>query len=372
MSEDELEPVEADPVEADPVAEEAGEAVGAASAGVAEVAEATALSDRDGQRLISTQTVQHDYLTLNGKVARETITVDGTVTTVMDFIYDESGRPFALKYSDDGGESFDTYYYVLNLQGDVVKLVWYIPGFEYKAVATYTYDAWGNVLTATGELAEINPLRYRGYYFDSETGFYYIKSRYYDPVQHRYLNADTVFDYDVGFPGYNLYAYCGNSPVFRIDVNGRDSEPADDHEELLNNAVVDNAAPSPPTPGFEGGYGGGGSCSGAAPTVEEDEDLRDVNDYIKAKNARNTNTRSGSRQSATSGPSAPVQISKKKLKFVDVHSLKEGFVGRNGASWDLFKDTSNNSAIWLGDKPRKVWIDTGFYLDKLETLFPLE
>ena len=157
MSEDELEPVEADPVEADPVAEEAGEAVGAASAGVAEVAEATALSDRDGQRLISTQTVQHDYLTLNGKVARETITVDGTVTTVMDFIYDESGRPFALKYSDDGGESFDTYYYVLNLQGDVVKLVWYIPGFEYEVVASYTYDAWGNILTSTGTLARSIP-----------------------------------------------------------------------------------------------------------------------------------------------------------------------------------------------------------------------
>ena len=228
--------------------------------------------------------MQHEYLTLNGKVARETIAVDGTVTTVMDFIYDESGRPFALKYSDNGGKSFDTYYYVLNLQGDVVKLVWYIPGFEYEAVATYTYDAWGNILTATGDLAEINPLRYRGYYYDSETGFYYLQSRYYDPVQHRYLNADTVFDYDVGFPGYNLYAYCGNSPVFRIDVNGRDSEPADDHEQILTNSTLGG--------GGNGGFtGGSGGCSGAAPAVDTlDEERRDVDDYIQAKNSTNTTT----------------------------------------------------------------------------------
>ena len=69
-----------------------------------------------------TQTVTHEYLTLNGKVARETIRTNNTLTGVLDFIYDESGKPFALKYSTNG-TSFQTYYYVLNLQGDVVKLV---------------------------------------------------------------------------------------------------------------------------------------------------------------------------------------------------------------------------------------------------------
>ena len=220
MSEGEEEPMEADaePMEADPVAEEAGEAVSAASTGTAATA---ALSDRDGQQLVSTQTVQHEYLTLNGKVARETIAVDGAVTTVMDFIYDESGRPFALKYSDDGGKSFDTYYYVLNLQGDVVKLVWYIPGFEYEAVATYTYDAWGNILSATGELAEINPLRYRGYYYDTETGFYYLQSRYYDPANRRFINADGYASTGQGFAGHNMFAYCGNNPIMCADHNGQ-------------------------------------------------------------------------------------------------------------------------------------------------------
>lgn len=64
----------------------------------------------------------------------------------MDFIYDESGKPFALNYSTDGGASFNTYYYVLNLQGDVVMLVEVLADangiWSYLEVANYTYDAW--------------------------------------------------------------------------------------------------------------------------------------------------------------------------------------------------------------------------------------
>ena len=118
-----------------------------------------------GTHVTGTQTVTHEYLTLNGKVARETIRTNNTLTAVLDFIYDESGRPFALKYSTDG-TSFETYYYVLNLQGDVVKLIQESGG----VVARYTYDAWGNILDSGGNLAAINPLRYRGYYYDNETG----------------------------------------------------------------------------------------------------------------------------------------------------------------------------------------------------------
>ena len=114
-----------------------------------------------GTHVTGTQTVTHEYLTLNGKVARETIKTNNSLTAVLDFVYDESGKPFALKYSTDGA-TFDTYYYVLNLQGDVVKLIHYIPGFEYESVATYEYDAWGNIVSSSGRLAEINPLRYRG------------------------------------------------------------------------------------------------------------------------------------------------------------------------------------------------------------------
>ena len=172
-----------------------------------------------GTHVTGTQTVTHEYLTLNGKVARETIKTNNSLTTVLDFIYDESGKPFALKYSTNG-TSFQTYYYVLNLQGDVVELIHYIPGFEYESVATYEYDAWGNIVSSSGRLAEINPLRYRGYYYDSETGFYYLQSRYYDPANRRFINADGLISFDCGFSGLNMYSYCGNCPVACSDPNG--------------------------------------------------------------------------------------------------------------------------------------------------------
>ena len=171
-----------------------------------------------GIHVTGTQTVTHEYLTLSGKVARETIKTDNSLTAVLDFVYDDAGRPFALKYSTDG-TSFKTYYYVLNLQGDVVKLIHYIPGFEYESVATYEYDAWGNV-SSSGRLAEINPLRYRGYYYDNETGFYYLQSRYYDPANRRFINADGLISSNWSFSGLNMFAYCENDPVGRSDPSG--------------------------------------------------------------------------------------------------------------------------------------------------------
>ena len=169
-----------------------------------------------GMHVTGTQTVTHEYLTLNGKVARETIRTNNTLTAVLDFIYDESGRPFALKYSTDG-TSFQTYYYVLNLQGDVVKLI-QTNGY---VVAHYTYDAWGNILDSGGNLAEINPLRYRGYYYDNETGFYYLQSRYYDPANRRFINADVYSSTDSSDAvSCNMFAYCGNNPVINWDPEG--------------------------------------------------------------------------------------------------------------------------------------------------------
>ena len=172
-----------------------------------------------GMHVTGTQTVTHEYLTLNGKVARETIKTNNSLTAVLDFVYDESGKPFALKYSTNG-TSFQTYYYVLNLQGDVVKLIHYIPGFEYESVATYEYDAWGNILSSSGKLAEINPLRYRGYYYDNETGFYYLQSRYYNPAIHRWINSDSLIGQAENIQGTNLFSYCFNNPVNMTDSTG--------------------------------------------------------------------------------------------------------------------------------------------------------
>ena len=182
------------------------------------VAAEPGLSESDWT-LASTETVTHEYLTQSGKVARETIRQDvgGTVlsTKTLDFFYDDSGRPFAFNYSVDGSD-FETYYYILNLQGDVVQII------DANGVmqAEYIYSPWGEIISAEGDLAEINPLRYRGYYYDSETGFYYLQSRYYDPTNRRFINADSYASTGQGFLGVNMFAYCNNLPVILHDSNG--------------------------------------------------------------------------------------------------------------------------------------------------------
>ena len=108
------------------------------------------------------------------------------------------------------------YYYVTNLQGDVTNVL----DASGNTVANYTYNAWGKVLTATGSMSSINPIRYRGYYFDTETGLYYLKSRYYDPELARFVNADSIVSTGQSFSGCNTFAYCGNNPVIRIDFGG--------------------------------------------------------------------------------------------------------------------------------------------------------
>ena len=99
-------------------------------------------------------------------------------------------------------------------------------------VAKYEYDAWGNVTVTDAEgkeetsaefIGNKNPIRYRGYYYDAETGFYYLQTRYYDPEICRFINAD---DYELiatlaEIPGQlNLYAYCNNNPVMLTDETG--------------------------------------------------------------------------------------------------------------------------------------------------------
>ena len=87
------------------------------------------------------------------------------------------------------------------------------------------YDAWGNVLSITGlyadTLGQNNPIRYRGYYQDFETGFYYLQSRYYDPAIRRFINADNAIS-GIGENalGYNMFVYCMNNPVNLSDSTG--------------------------------------------------------------------------------------------------------------------------------------------------------
>ncbi len=162
--------------------------------------------DMDGIRDSKTvDGVSYHYVTQNGKVVRQT-----WGNNTLDIIYDTNGNPYSFRYNNA------YYVYVLNLQGDVIRIV----NTNGATVAEYQYDAWGNVLEATGALASINPIRYRGYYYDTETGFYYLQSRYYDPSIGRFINADCYASTGQGFLGYNMFAYCGNNPVTQHDPSG--------------------------------------------------------------------------------------------------------------------------------------------------------
>ena len=124
-------------------------------------------------------------------------------------------NPYSLTYTN-GTASPATYYYVTNLQGDVTYLI----NSSGTMVASYSYDPYGQIQQTTGSMAEINPLRYRGYYYDADTEFYYLQSRYYDATICRFINADSYSSTGQGIIGYNMFAYCGNNPVSRNDEDG--------------------------------------------------------------------------------------------------------------------------------------------------------
>ena len=153
----------------------------------------------------------YTYTTLSGKVMRQT----WGDNNALEFVYDDGNQPFAVIYKH--GQTTELYYYVLNAQGDVAAIL----NSSGKLAASYDYDAWGNCTvydSSDAAIGDLNPLRYRGYYYDAETGFYYLQSRYYDPAICRFINADGLFT--DGFIGANLFAYCANNPVNTVDPTG--------------------------------------------------------------------------------------------------------------------------------------------------------
>ena len=146
---------------------------------------------------------------LNGSTILTQITGDDR----LDFLYDDAGSLLGLKWN---GQS---YYYVKNLQGDIIGIL----DSDGSEVVSYKYDVWGKELHVGGAKAStlgvLNPFRYRGYYYDTESGLYYLNSRYYDPETGRFINADELIDTREP-QGYNLFQYCGNNPVNRMDSAG--------------------------------------------------------------------------------------------------------------------------------------------------------
>ena len=162
----------------------------------------------------------------NGDGTREskeylTFTYDSTGRLIkqsdgLEFIYDNSGV-IGVKYNNA------QYFYRRDCQGNIIALI----DSSGNVVVEYKYDAWGNHEATVADetyvaLAEINPFRYRGYYYDEETGLYYLQTRYYDPEVGRFISRDSIEYADPEtICGLNLYAYCGNNPVMATDPTGR-------------------------------------------------------------------------------------------------------------------------------------------------------
>ena len=179
----------------------------------------------DGQRVSKTVTQTDGTVTVteffyNGSILAGQKTGNNTLV----FMYDNNGDIFGVVYN--GAE----YYYIKNAQNDVVAIV----DSNKNVIAEYQYDAWGRIVSVTDvegndisaqkdHIGNVNPIRYRSYYFDSETYFYYLNTRYYSPEMCRFLNADdtdTLLCSPNELTDKNLFAYCDNNPVMRVDHGG--------------------------------------------------------------------------------------------------------------------------------------------------------
>ncbi len=177
--------------------------------------------DDSGMRVSKTVNGEkHTYQYVDGKLMYER---RGDKSFI--YYYDGSSTPYAVRYRSSESSTGAIYYYERNWRGDVTGL-YTSSGVKH---ASYEYDVWGNVtsitdangneVTGSTKIAILNPFRYRGYYYDTDMGLYYLQSRYYDAVTHRFVNADSLLDQSFVL-GYNLFAYCFNNPVNYSDATG--------------------------------------------------------------------------------------------------------------------------------------------------------
>ena len=154
-------------------------------------------------------------VTTNYVLEGDTVVKETNGTDTLWYYYDAAGDIISLELNGTA------YFYVKNMQGDIIA----ITNASGTKVVEYTYDSWGKLISISGSLASTvgvkNPYRYRGYRYDTETGHYYINTRYYDPEIGRFINADGYIQTPNGdTTSTNMFAYCGNNPVDRYDPNG--------------------------------------------------------------------------------------------------------------------------------------------------------
>ena len=200
-----------------------------------------------------------------------------TDTETIVYIYDAKGSPIGFRYRANtyADGVWDTYWYDKNPFGDIVS-IYSSSGVK---LVNYVYDAWGaaTVTYSNGgasTTAVKNNLTYRGYYYDDDLGMYYLQSRYYDPVVCRFINADAYVSTGQGILGCNMFAYCGNNPVMRIDPDGEtwenvifdgEKDPLDDPENFAGGGGSGNGSSVSSNVGNSGvGSASGGNSSGSS------------------------------------------------------------------------------------------------------------
>lgn len=144
-----------------------------------------------------------------------------TGSDTISYIYDENGNVIGLK------DKYEyPYYYLKNAQNDIIGIL----DGRLNQVVTYKYDSWGNTIsiedangnqiTDTNHIGIMNPYRYKSYRYDTETGLYYLQSRYYNPEWGRFINFDNYAGRIGEIFSHNGYVYCKNNPINLIDENG--------------------------------------------------------------------------------------------------------------------------------------------------------
>lgn len=164
---------------------------------------------------------QTDFFYNNNILIGETIKdlTTGKITQIHEFLYDNNGLPLGFiqtEIKDDDTKVTSIFNYVTNYRGDVIKIL----DQSGHSVADYSYDAYGNILSQTGSLADLNPIRYAGYYYDNEATQYYLKSRYYDPSNGNFKSLDKSVGVITDPLSLNGYSYVQNNPVIYFDPNG--------------------------------------------------------------------------------------------------------------------------------------------------------
>lgn len=137
------------------------------------------------------------------------------------YIYDNFNEILGFKYNDI------TYFYLKNIKDDIIGIM----DTSFNIIAYYEYDSWGNIISIKdsnfddlinnkNHVANINPFRFRSYYYDKETNLYYLNNRYYNPEWGRFISIDNSINISTNLKGYNMYSYAFNNPINFVDNNG--------------------------------------------------------------------------------------------------------------------------------------------------------